>query len=801
MIVDIYSRQIEGIISNEIFNSIYALGLKIPDPILQRVVSRVAEEVAVLVNGTITRQANQTITTLPRQRVGYNNPFNLTSGNLGASDFTNNLFGILKRQYSSQITNVIASKIENELALLLPEEFAGVISFRNLITTFSNLITPSIEKSISVAIGGFTTGLFNNSIGTPTFIPSVTNYFDSFNSDDALRRINEDYSRTVTDRTLGYSSRYDLNNQDNNNKLITLDKGFISPDANFPRKEYSDLVDVNKLATGDVFDTIVQRKNDSRMIGAKLPGLDSWDQPISPFKAKYPYNKVTETESGHIIEVDDTPGAERLHIYHKSGTFIEIDANGSIVKRSVGSSYEIIDKNGKIAIEGRADVSINGACNIFIGQDANIEVNGDTNITCHNDTTIEAGGKLNLTATEEINIASNRINIEAYDGMHIKSLTDLYLHSEETTYIKSDVDVKIESDDDIHIKANDSLYIDSDDNLYIKSNSDVRVESDSEIHIGSIESINIESINIHNRALNDIFINPIRNLNLRCGLEYRLDAIEYFTDDGKSEFADGAESSNNADSSIEAETANAGLLDGRIDIVRFDIDDPQFINIIDDYTFAVEEEATSQLEFDTHKDNLILSGLVTSEQFNAVPLEIMTDNVNSTQSIVVSGKQELKNYTSLPGNYNLSQNFTLEMLSSKAAVSKYVIQPSSELTYGEIVYNLQQLALNILEPIYAIYPKMIVTSGYRPRSNSTSTSQHPKGQAVDIQFKGISKSEYYDISVNLAKVLNYDQFLLEYSNYSRNPWIHISFVGINNRKAIATFWNNRKYKDGLYKLV
>lgn len=260
MLVDIYSRQIEGIISNEIFNSIYSLGLSIPDPILQRVVSRVAEEVAVLVNGTISRQANQIITTLPRQRIGYNNPFNLTSGNLSASDFTNNLFGILKRQYSSQITNVIASKIENELALLLPEEFAGVISFRNLITTFSNLITPSIEKSISVAIGGFTTGLFNNSIGTPTFIPSVTNYFDSFNSDDALRRINEDYSRTVTDRTLGYSSRYDLNNQDNNNKLITLDKGFISPDANFPRKEYSDLVDVNKLATGDVFDTVVQRK-------------------------------------------------------------------------------------------------------------------------------------------------------------------------------------------------------------------------------------------------------------------------------------------------------------------------------------------------------------------------------------------------------------------------------------------------------------------------------------------------------------------------------------------------------------
>ena len=36
----------------------------------------------------------------------------------------------------------------------------------------------------------------------------------------------------------------------------------------------------------------------------------------------YPKNHVYETESGHIKEFDDTEGAERIHEYHKSGTFL-----------------------------------------------------------------------------------------------------------------------------------------------------------------------------------------------------------------------------------------------------------------------------------------------------------------------------------------------------------------------------------------------------------------------------------------------------------------------------------------------
>lgn len=53
--------------------------------------------------------------------------------------------------------------------------------------------------------------------------------------------------------------------------------------------------------------------------------------PANPYAAVYPNNKVTQTTSGHVIEIDDTPDGERIHIHHKSGSFIEFHPDGSVV--------------------------------------------------------------------------------------------------------------------------------------------------------------------------------------------------------------------------------------------------------------------------------------------------------------------------------------------------------------------------------------------------------------------------------------------------------------------------------------
>jgi hypothetical protein len=74
----------------------------------------------------------------------------------------------------------------------------------------------------------------------------------------------------------------------------------------------------------------------------------------------YPYNKVTETESGHIFEMDDTPRRERVRLEHRSGTFIEMHPNGDEVHKVYGDGYEITIKDKNVLIQGHCSVTVEG---------------------------------------------------------------------------------------------------------------------------------------------------------------------------------------------------------------------------------------------------------------------------------------------------------------------------------------------------------------------------------------------------------------------------------------------------------
>jgi hypothetical protein len=96
-------------------------------------------------------------------------------------------------------------------------------------------------------------------------------------------------------------------------------------------------------------------------------------EPESAYKAKYPFNKTYTTESGHAIEIDDTPGQERIHLYHKTGTYVEINKDGRMVTRVEGDDYEINVKNKELFVSGNMKVTVNG--------NVDIRVNGTYTVT------------------------------------------------------------------------------------------------------------------------------------------------------------------------------------------------------------------------------------------------------------------------------------------------------------------------------------------------------------------------------------------------------------------------------------
>jgi hypothetical protein len=83
-------------------------------------------------------------------------------------------------------------------------------------------------------------------------------------------------------------------------------------------------------------------------------------EPESAYGTKYPFNKVIRTESGHVIEVDDTPNKERIHIYHKSGTYSEVNTEGRKVDKIVGDHIEVILKNNTVLVKGNVNVLVEG---------------------------------------------------------------------------------------------------------------------------------------------------------------------------------------------------------------------------------------------------------------------------------------------------------------------------------------------------------------------------------------------------------------------------------------------------------
>jgi hypothetical protein len=90
------------------------------------------------------------------------------------------------------------------------------------------------------------------------------------------------------------------------------------------------------------------------------------------YNAKYPHNKTITTSSGHVLELDDTPKAERIHVYHTSGSYVEIFPDGSIITKSMEDSVSVTMKDHAISVV-KGDLQI-------VANEGMIEITSDKDI-------------------------------------------------------------------------------------------------------------------------------------------------------------------------------------------------------------------------------------------------------------------------------------------------------------------------------------------------------------------------------------------------------------------------------------
>jgi hypothetical protein len=258
----------------------------------------------------------------------------------------------------------------------------------------------------------------------------------------------------------------------------------------YPNKHYLFEPTTNRLARGtkdksakirqnEDFEgaTIVQWKDDVRVgdqrkakppskIGEDFVEPPTWAEPVSPYNAQYPYNHVHQSESGHITEIDDTPGAERLNWHHRAGTFTEIHPDGKKVSKTAhnvydivyGHNHQLVKRSKYTNIDRSYQLHVNqtdtvgGDYYVRVGAGGNIvwnTVRGDITSTSSGGTITSTAKNIVLKAQGDIDVTAKNINftyknfVKTVEGNEKQRVTGASENSADVLTMSGDKEVRV----------------------------------------------------------------------------------------------------------------------------------------------------------------------------------------------------------------------------------------------------------------------------------------------------------------------------------------------------------------------
>ena len=208
------------------------------------------------------------------------------------------------------------------------------------------------------------------------------------------------YARGVNDSSTGLPDAGIIGSKNQNLSSGQIKMKF-NPSANL-------LTRLSETATTEVDPTSFTIDNDPVKI----------EQPPSAYSAAYPFNHVYESESGHLIEVDDTPTKERLHWYHRSGTFTEFHPKGNRVDNVTGTHYHMVVGNHESIVDGQEKKIVRFDSISSYAQSKFENISNDMVVTANNGdiilgapagTTLISGGNVLLDAANTLVLQAGQI--------------------------------------------------------------------------------------------------------------------------------------------------------------------------------------------------------------------------------------------------------------------------------------------------------------------------------------------------------------------------------------------------------
>lgn len=169
-------------------------------------------------------------------------------------------------------------------------------------------------------------------------------------------------------------------------------------------------------------------------------------------------NRLQVTESGHELHFDDTPGAERLRIAHKSGSHVEYSANGRVTVVAVAGQVTYVKGGTTVTVDGNHDEKVAGSTRSSVSGDTHSEVAGHTTSMVQGDSRSVVGGD----------------HTSAVGGDHTMGVV-----GKMTVKLGSGMEVKGDATMDSKVDGGATLQFGAFTNVYSKG--DVTITSDSQI--------------------------------------------------------------------------------------------------------------------------------------------------------------------------------------------------------------------------------------------------------------------------------------------------------------------------------
>jgi predicted chitinase len=519
--------------------------------------------------------------------------------------------------------------------------------------------------------------------------------------------------------------------------------GFTDPSGKYPLRDHMNEADTNRLARGVIEGTCFKFKDATRKNEVPTANNGKWSQPLSSYNTMYPYNKVMETESGHIFEFDDSPSGERIHLYHRKGTFNEIDPNGSEVHFVVGDRYSVTMRNDCIYVVGSANLTVGGKMNVLIQGDANIEVEGRSSILLKGDTELGIAGDLDMTVGQDFNLkVDGDFNVQAANirqgslGTHQTYAVGNIESKSDAGYVNLAATTNINSTGEMNILSGGAMHVDYSEGQFGNG-------------AAAAAPVAIEKIDLAAPELLNAVVPVFDNLQ-PPGRSFE-------------------------------------------EIAKFETPDEW-------------ETPAGQKEKEKQYNNPTYQAPENKAPAEAQEAVVPTGNNIKGKEIdkaPILARSDFPSSYSISKNFKIGQLVKPDYQWGDYTLPPSVGQrgPARVYTKQDMVANLAALAENILEPIYTLLGP---TSGvYAPQSskgawaitsglrNDSGGSDHAKGRAFDMQYyPKRSFKEMWQLAVDLEKMLPYNQIILEYrkpgskanAGTAWQNWIHISYSTDGNAK-------------------